>query len=449
MGWVALKSVSAGASGPMGLNPHLADEFAHSTAPDLTAPNLSVRIHNLDEIGRAYGHGAALAASDHVEAFLKYQLRGREGFGLADYVLRQLSENPVTYDGQRFHVFVSLAPTGDSKDCAHKVLPTVYGNPAFPDDAWCLQYRADMALAVTLFEAMANDRLLLAWQPVCGADDPPVTLYHECLLRPDEPNTFGAGEAAGPVVAALERLGLVRTLDRHVVANAIAELRIEPFQTLGVNISALSLVDDAWWTDILASLAQLPRVARRLFLEVTETAPIPSVGEAAKLLGRLRALGCRVVLDDFGVGHAAIRSVLTLAPEFVKIDKFFLRSAHASAAGRRTLAHMIGLAESLGATAIVEGVETESDSRIAREAGAGWLQGYHYGRPSVSRIWRLGTGTLHDVGARWNNEELAGVPAAGISRAGGAPDAMGGGKYHSVASGTRPIAPDRYRAGKA
>jgi len=417
----------------MGFNPHLADEFAHSTAPDLTAPDLSVRIHNLDEIGRAYGHGAALAASDHVEAFLKYQLRGREGFGLADYVLRQLSENPVTYDGQRFHLFVSLAPTGDSKDCAHKVLPTVYGNPAFPDDAWCRQYRADMALAVNLFEAMTQHRLLLAWQPICNADDPATILYHECLLRSEDADALRVGEATGPVVEALERLGLARALDRHVVANAIEELRVEPFRKLGVNVSALSLVDDHWWTDNLASLARLPRVARRLFIEVTETAQFVSVAQAADLLGRFRSLGCRIVLDDFGVGHAAIRSVLMLAPDVVKVDKFFIRGAKASAAGRRTLAHMIGLAESLGAIAIVEGVETEGDSQLAREAGAGWLQGFHFGRPSVSRPWRLGGNGWHTPGADTHSNHAAHEAATHPYPVGVTPGAARGGHLDPAA----------------
>ena len=404
MGWVALKSVSAGASGPVGFNPHLADEFAHSTAPDL-----SVRIHNLDEIGRAFGHGAALAASDHAEAFLKYQLRGREGFGLADYVLRQLSENPVTYDGQRFHLFVSLAPTGVSKDCAHKVLPTVYGNPAFPDDAWCRQYRADMALAVNLFEAMAQHRLVLAWQPICNTDDPSQFLYHECLLRIVAPE--GQIEPAGPAVEALERLGLVRALDRHIFAEALRALHVDPTRKLGVNISAQSLGCDAWWSGHLEELAAHPWLSRRLFVEITETAPMASAAAATDFISALRQRGCQIVLDDFGTGHAAFRLMLTLKPDIVKIDRFFVHHASASAQGFDALVHLIGLAESLGALTIVEGVETEAESEMVILAGGRWQQGYHLGGPSFARPWRLGTGgpEIHPM----DKAEISGAEISG------------------------------------
>lgn len=383
MGWEALKSASTGASAPMGFNPHLADAFVHSAGP-----NLSVRIHNLDEIGRVYGSGAALRASDHVETFLKYQLRGRDGFGLADYVLRQLSGNPVTYDGQRYHLIVSLAPTGDSKDCAHKVLPTVYGNPAFPDDAWCRQYRADMALAVTLFEAMADNRLVLAWQPVRNTGDPSQCLYHECLLRIVTPG--GQVEPAGPAIEALERLGLVRALDHYVFGEVLAALNADPARRLGVNISAQSLVCDAWWARHLEDLAAQPWLCRRLFVEITETAPMASATAASDFISALRQRGCRIVLDDFGTGHAAFRLILALKPDIIKIDRYFVHHAAASAQGFDVLVHLIGLAESLGAIAIVEGVETESESEMVLRAGGCWQQGYHLGGPSFAHPSRYG-----------------------------------------------------------
>lgn len=353
---------------------------------------LALHILNLDEIAAAYGQGAAVAAANHVECFLNFELRDQDALGSAEYVLRQLSEIPVAYDGQRFHLFVSLAPTGGTENCAHKVSPTVHGNPAFPDDAWCRRYRADMALAVNLFEAMTEDRLVLAWQPVGASRNQATTLYHECLVRAEPSGSDGPdalAESAAASVGALERLGLIRALDGYVMARAIEELRNEPLISLGVNVSGLSLVDDFWWTEILADLEQSPRIARRLFIEVTETALPGSVAEAASFLRRLRRLGCKIALDDFGVGHAAIRSILTLAPDVVKIDGYFIHNARTAPLGPKALEHMIGLAASFGATVIVEGIECTSDAQIATEAGALWLQGYHCGRPTVSRPWRL------------------------------------------------------------
>ena len=159
MGMQAVRMEREDAFGEGGIGPSGADR---ARVP--AESGLALHILNLDEIAAAYGQGAAVAAANHVECFLNFELRDQDALGSAEYVLRQLSEIPVAYDGQRFHLFVSLAPTGGTENCAHKVTPTVHGNPAFPDDAWCRRYRADMALAVNLFEAMTEDRLVLAWQ---------------------------------------------------------------------------------------------------------------------------------------------------------------------------------------------------------------------------------------------------------------------------------------------
>lgn len=430
MGLVAFKAEDAGASARLGGNLYLADE------PDqFPAPDLSVRIHNLDEIGWAFGPGAALAASDHVRTFLTNKLRDREPFGSVEYVLRQLSEHPVAYDGQRFHLFVSLAPTGEAKDCASKVMPTVYGNPAFPDDAWCRHYRADMALAVTLFEAMAKNRLVLAWQPVCSTDDPSQILYHECLLR--IVTAGGQVEAAGPALEALERLGLVRALDRHVFAAVLRELHADPARKLGVNVSAQSLVRDHWWSRHLAQLAANPWLSRRLFLEVTETAPMASATQATDFISAVRQRGCQIVLDDFGTGHAAFRLLLSLKPDIAKIDRFFVHHAKASSQGFDALVHLIGLAESLGAIAIVEGVETATDSALVHNAGARWQQGFHLGRPSISRPWRM-KADAWSAHAVETESEGDGRPV---------PKGTGASMFEGGSAGAANIAFGRYQAG--
>lgn len=382
MGMAAIKAERNGASGPMenGLG-------VIASSAETATSSLSVRIHNLDEISRVYGPGAALAASDHVREFLKYRLRNRESLGSAEYVLRQLSENPVAYDGQRFHLFVSLAPTGDTGNCAHKVMPTVHGNPAFPDDAWCRHYRADMALAVNLFDAMRDGRLMLAWQAIRSAEDPSEILYHECLLRILNPE--GQIESTGDAIEAVERLGLVRALDRFVADKALRELHADPTRRIGINMSAQSLARDRWWRRLIAELGAHPQLAARLYVEITETAQAPSISGALELVAVLRQLGCHIVIDDFGTGHASIRQLLAFKPEVAKIDRFFVHYAKTSAQGFAALGHLVGLAESLGAIAVVEGIETAAESEMALKAGCAWQQGYHHGRPSIARPWGL------------------------------------------------------------
>ena len=249
---------------------------------------------------------------------------------------------------------------------------------------WAARYRADMAQASWLFSAMASRRLLLAWQSVRSGEDYDAVLYHECLLRVLD---GGHQKSAGPAIAALERLGLVDVIDQYVVTRVIEELRRDPDVCLGVNISAHSARPGGWWVDFEDQLRKQPDVARRLVVEITETASFPDIGQASIFTCRLRKLGVRIALDDFGVGHASLRSLLAIQPDIIKIDAFFMRLAAGSDRGRKGLAHLIGLAASFVPDVIVEGVEPASDSELVRAAGAAWQQGYHIGYPSVVRPW--------------------------------------------------------------
>lgn len=353
-----------------------------------SAPEIALVLHNLDDIARAYGPSAARAASDHVRSSLKSLLHGRHSPGLVEKVLRHLSELPVVHDGQRFHLVVSLDPIPGAPMSGSSDALSGRGAQAFPDDAWSKRYRDDMALAVTLFDAMRSGRLLLAWQPVRDADGTTGVLYHEALLRTIHTDAIDIESMVAGVsdsIEALERLGLARVLDRYVVVRVIDELLRDGDRRIGANISAQSLSDDAWWNGIFDALAVHPDVARRLVIEITETACASSQSAAAGFVSKLQRLGCSVAIDDFGAGFASVRSMLVLRPDIVKIDKLFVRLAAGDPGRRDFLRHLIALAGSLGADVVVEGIETADQSDMVRGLGARWQQGYHLGRPSLAR----------------------------------------------------------------
>jgi len=271
---------------------------------------------------------------------------------------------------------------------------------SWPDDRsdWSDRYRSDMGLVTDLLSGImsgASDdcrprELALAWQPVCNADGGDGVLYREALVRllDNDGNTHSPGD----VFLALERLGFVRVVDHYVVSRVIDELEGSPDVVLAANISARSVRSDVWWDQIRTRLLAMPDVARRLVLEITETADLPGVSEAVRFVTGMRRLGCRIALDDFGTGYASIRQLLAFSPDFVKIDRFFVRRAAFSGADRDLLTHLIGVGQSLGAVVIVEGVETAEQAGIVLAAGGRWQQGYHWGRPSLLRSWRRTSG---------------------------------------------------------
>lgn len=267
---------------------------------------------------------------------------------------------------------------------------------AWPDDRadWSDRYCRDMKLVTGLLSGIISDavddpgrqELMLAWQPVCDSGGVDAPLYREALVRLLDRD--GKIHSAGDIFLALERLGFARAVDHYVVSRIIDELEECPGIILGANISAQSVRTDAWWEQVKARLAMMPDVACRLVLEITETAGMPSGAEAALFANSMQRLGCRIALDDFGMGYASIRQVLTFSPDYVKIDKFFVWRAETCGAERDLLRYLIGIGTALGSVVIVEGVETSEQAEFVSAAGGRWQQGYHWGRPALSRSWR-------------------------------------------------------------
>lgn len=264
---------------------------------------------------------------------------------------------------------------------------------------WPERYRADMALAASLLPGIVDDEsgddpdreLALAWQPVRDATCADAVLWREARGRVLD--LRGNVQSTDEMFLALERLGFVRVVDHQVVSRVVDELEAALDVVLAVKISARSLCDDAWWDQIKARLRARPDVARRLVLEIAEAVGKPGgISEAVRFVTGMRLLGCRIALVEFGTGYASIRELLTFAPDFVKIDSFFVRRLAMSPGARETLAHLIGLGHSLGTTVIVEGVDTQEQADLVLAAGGHWQQGDHWGGASLYRSWRLSGG---------------------------------------------------------
>ncbi|AOH86203.1 hypothetical protein AWL63_21830 [Sphingomonas panacis] len=362
------------------------------------APRLFLGIANLRSIGAAFGDHAAIAVRREIgQRFDSLGAGARPGHGESASVNDRLWEvdgddgshrhlqaftrfmaAPVVFEGFRIHA--SLAERGAEAPG----LAISMGSGGRDRAGWGSRYHGDMALAADLFENIFEKEPLLARQAIHDAGADGQVLYHECLLR--RRGDDGTVQSSADGIQAMERLGLIRALDRIMVLRVLRELQNAPDVRLGVNISAQSATCDFWWSDIVARLSMTPGLAERLVIEITETSAPVAISEMVRFADRMRGFGCRIALDDFGVGHASIDQLLAIRPDIAKIDALFLRRAQSSPRDRRVLHHLVGLAASVSDIVIIEGVESEADSALAREAGSHWQQGYLFGRPTVPPI---------------------------------------------------------------
>ncbi|WP_379655458.1 EAL domain-containing protein [Pseudoxanthomonas sp. UC19_8] len=254
--------------------------------------------------------------------------------------------------------------------------------------SWRLGYELDMEAALAFHEALAQGRAHLAFQPIVSsaqlaarlshtAESGPtgVPLYQEALLR----MVARDGEAplsASRLVAALERLGLVRLFDQAVLSAVIRVLEAQPDLSLGCNLSSLSLVpDEGWWGSVLARLKARPSVASRLTFEITETAPLRDFDHAVALIRRLKALGCRIAIDDLGVGHTRLDFVRAIRPSIIKISADLVHDAAVNRTASEQLERLGAMAAAFAPVVVAEGIGTRRQMDAAWEAGIHWLQG--------------------------------------------------------------------------
>jgi len=241
------------------------------------------------------------------------------------------------------------------------------------------------AIAETVRQAAHDNRLVFAYQPVVSAATGVVD-YYECLLHLR--GADGQMTSAAKFVPAVEQLGLIRLVDRYVLDRAIDEMAAHPGFSLGFNVSGLTAADRPWLRALTGRLRQEPELARRVVVEITETAALYDIEESARFVSALRQAGCRVALDDFGAGHTSLRHLHNLPVDTVKIDGAFIRNLADSPENRVFLRHLMKLAAGFGFRTVAECVERAEDAAILREEGVDFLQGHHCGRPSFDPVWR-------------------------------------------------------------
>lgn len=244
--------------------------------------------------------------------------------------------------------------------------------------------RENLRATDEIVAALNDRRILLAFEPVVDAATR-APVFYEALMRIRRAD--GSLELAAAVIPIAERLGLVRLLDNRVLELAVAELVAHPSLRLSLNVSPASTVHADWWNYLAAQLRANPGVGERLTVEITEMAEIHDVEETRGFVNRIKDLGCRIAIDDFGSGFTSFRNLRRLGVDIVKIDGAFVENLTRSEDDRAFVRTMLDLNRSLGLTSVAEWVQSEEAAVMLRSWGCDLLQGELVGMASVERPW--------------------------------------------------------------
>ena len=214
----------------------------------------------------------------------------------------------------------------------------------------------------------------LAYQPVVTIKTGLVHHY-EALSR------FSGGKSTFETISFSEDVGLVAALDIAVCKQALEALRAVPSARVAVNLSGLSIQTESFRQSFSELIRPLNDLRGNLLFELTESASIDNLEEAATFLRWLRKLGHQVCLDDFGAGAAAYSYLRQFDVDFVKIDGPFLNAALEKGRERALIRSICVLCAELGCKVIGEMIEDQKMSDLALSLGIDFGQGWLYGKP--------------------------------------------------------------------
>ncbi|MEM8643549.1 MAG: bifunctional diguanylate cyclase/phosphodiesterase [Pseudomonadota bacterium] len=184
-----------------------------------------------------------------------------------------------------------------------------------------------------------------------------------------------------------EETGLIVPIGEWVLRQACADASQWPEHlTVAINLSPAQFrVGDI--TETVADvLHETGLSASRLELEITESLLINDTEEVLAKLNRLRELGVRIAMDDFGSGYSSLSYLARFPFSRIKIDQQFVRNMTRDPAMRAIVKTVIALGKSLRIAVTAEGVETEEQARMLRRFGCPQAQGFLYGRPETAAV---------------------------------------------------------------
>jgi diguanylate cyclase (GGDEF)-like protein/PAS domain S-box-containing protein len=239
-----------------------------------------------------------------------------------------------------------------------------------------------LALLAELRRAIKADQLVLFYQPKIDVSTGRVS-GAEALVRWRHP---GRGIVPpNEFVPLAERTGLIRPLTYWVLKIVLEQLgrwRTSAIEVpVAVNISPNNLRDPEFLDRLSSVHAKSGGRIDLLEFEITETALMEDPARSQETLARVRDLGIRVYIDDFGTGHSSLSYIATLPTHALKIDRSFVVKILEQEQHRAVVRAAVSLAKSLGLKVVAEGVETADQAAAAMRLGCDELQGYFFSRP--------------------------------------------------------------------
>ena len=245
-------------------------------------------------------------------------------------------------------------------------------------------YQADSEWISRILLALQNDSFNLYKQSIRPLDPNEVEEHFEILIRMENPD--GGLWFPDMFLPVAERNELMPKIDQWVVENALKWLQAQNIEQdqnycMNINLSALSLSDKRF-REMLVERSKANRELNQFVCyELTESAAMTDYENIVALLLELKSLGCRIALDDFGIGFSSLSQIQTLPLDYIKIDGSFVKEVLTSELDQALIKSVVNIAEVLNIRTVAEFVENEAVLEKLISMNIDYGQGYHFAKP--------------------------------------------------------------------
>jgi diguanylate cyclase (GGDEF)-like protein/PAS domain S-box-containing protein len=210
-------------------------------------------------------------------------------------------------------------------------------------------------------------------------------IHGEVLLRIMDEDMQLIGP--GSFIPSAERYNLMPMIDRWVIENTLKLLSanistvIEVMERCCINLSGQSLSDERFMTFLVDCIHDTGVPPHLLCFEITETAVIANLNNASNLITKLRKMGCRFALDDFGVGLSSFGYLRNLSVDYLKLDGSFVKNIVNNKTDYEMVRAINQIGHTMNISTIAEFVEDAAILQMVRELGVDYAQGYVIAKP--------------------------------------------------------------------
>ncbi len=237
------------------------------------------------------------------------------------------------------------------------------------------EYQNNMVWTKKVKQALELDKIIVYFQPLINNKTMQVDKY-ECLVR-----MIDGDRIVSPFffLEISKKANQYSKITKTVIEKSFAQFENLPFE-FSVNVSYED-IEDPSFLDFIKEQLKTYDIANRVVWEILEDEDVKNYDVLLSFISEVKALGCKVAIDDFGSGYSNFEHLLKMDVDYLKIDASLIKNVATDENSYKVVKTIMDFARSLNLKTITEFVENEEIFTITKELGADYSQGYYFAPP--------------------------------------------------------------------